>query len=118
MAIRPSSKDRVLGHLANKVDFERLKSCQTDVVTFCGREYSQGADFSVNSTMNKYRESMDTFRDPRHSARELDSPANATEHRGYPHHVLQEGPRCFPSVLETCCADDMGSNGCQCCSPT
>lgn len=106
--------------LPNKVGIGPLKSCQEEMATFCGREYSQGPDFSVNITMKKYRENMASFRIPHHGATWLAGERHRTPGVPQAHRTTRVGSpnvrrrdiHCLPLVGQACGADDPRDDRC------
>ena len=64
------------------MDFGKIQYAKKETTTFCGREYNQHQNGTVEVTMAKYIKAMTPYRVPRHRAAAPDSKLTPVEHRG------------------------------------
>ena len=83
IGVAPGAGDFLLGKLAEAVDLGSLQSCQEAPRTFCGCEYAQKKDYTVEVTMRDHVRNMETLAVPRARTKTMGVKLTPAEHRGF-----------------------------------
>ena len=73
----------LLPAIQKEVVLGKVTDCMKVVGVFCGREFRQLKDYSVEVSMVEYAKTLEPFRVPRHRARVPTEDLNSVEHRGF-----------------------------------